>query len=130
MRIFIALSIVALLAMPVAATVYTDATGENFTNAGGGILDIVSVEVTNTATDITFKLTLNGDTSSPNDWGKYMIGIDTVPGGDPAGDGWARPIGMTTGSDRGLTREMALSFGSTPAPGDCRTRLMAPIQMP
>jgi hypothetical protein len=80
------------------ATVYSDATGENFTGAGGGILDISSVEVTHNATDIFFKINLTGDPVA-TDWGKYMIGIDSVPGGDTAGNGWARPISMASGMD-------------------------------
>jgi hypothetical protein len=80
------------------ATLFTDATGENFTGAGGGILDISSVEVTDTATDLIFKITLTGDPVS-TDWGKYMIGIDSTPGGDTSGNGWGRPISMSAGMD-------------------------------
>ena len=75
------------------ATVYNDATGDTFTGAGGGILDIVSVEVANTATDLSFTFTLVGDVVA-TDWGKYMVGIDTGAGGDTASNGWARPISM------------------------------------
>lgn len=75
------------------ATVYTDATGDTFTGAGGGILDIVSVEVSNDATDLSFTFTLNGDVVA-TDWGKYMVGIDSGAGGDIGGNGWGRPITM------------------------------------
>src|SRR5712672_2828656 len=78
------------------AVTYTDSTGENFTGAGGGILDISSVEVTNTPTDVIFKINLTGDPVA-TDWGKYMIGIDSVGGGDTTGDGWARPVSMSSG---------------------------------
>lgn len=78
------------------ATVYTDATGENFD--GNGHMDIVSVEVTNTLTDITFKINLNGPISAPNDWGKYCIGFDygaaTGDPGLPVGNPWGRNIAM------------------------------------
>ncbi len=82
------------------ATVYSDATGDLHDGTGGGAnftgfthLDIASVEVSNTATDISFTFTLVGDILATN-WGKYMIGIDTAPGGDTAGNGWGRPISM------------------------------------
>ena len=68
------------------ATIYGDSTGENFTGAGGGILDISSVEVTHNATDLIFKINVTGDLNAA-DWGKYMIGLDTIPGGDTTGNG-------------------------------------------
>ena len=70
--------------------------GDTFTGAGGGILDITSAEVSNNATDLNFKINLAGDPSA-TDWGKYMIGITSTGGGDPVGNGWGRPIGMSTG---------------------------------
>lgn len=73
--------------------VYTDPVGDVFTTAGGGILDITSVEVTQNATDLIFKINLAGDPVA-TDWGKYMVGIDSKPGGDSAGNGWGRPISM------------------------------------
>lgn len=101
MKIFskiITASVMAVLALNAQAVTYNDSTGENFTGAGGGILDISSVEVNNTATDLIFKINLTGDPSA-NDWGKYMIGFDTAAGGDPSGNGWNRPIGMSSGMD-------------------------------
>lgn len=80
------------------AATYSDATGENFTGAGGGILDIASVEVNSTATDLIFKINVTGDPAT-TDWGKYLIALDTVPGGDAAGNGWGRPISMPSGMD-------------------------------
>jgi hypothetical protein len=74
---------------------YLDSTGETIS---GGILDITSVEVNNTATALSFKINLAGDPVA-TDWGKYMIGIDSAAGGDPVGNGWARPIGMSSGMD-------------------------------
>ncbi len=84
-------------AVPASATVYNDATGDEFFGSPGH-LDIASVEVTNTATDITFAITLDGDILA-TDWGKYMIIIDTEAGGDAAGNGWGRPITMSSGAE-------------------------------
>jgi hypothetical protein len=61
-------------------------------------IDITSVDVSNTATDIVFKINLSGDPIA-TDWGKYMVGIDAVAGGDTASNGWARPISMSSGMD-------------------------------
>lgn len=98
-----ALAIIALLALaaPAQATIYNDSAGDIFTGAGGGILDILSVEVTNDATDISFKFTLAGDVDV-TDWGKYMVIIDSAPGGDSVGNGWGRPISMPSGADSWL----------------------------
>jgi hypothetical protein len=83
----------------VGAATYSDGTGDGaLVGAGGGILDITSVEVNNTATDLIFKISLVGDPVA-TDWGKYMIGIDSTAGGDTAGNGWARPISMSSGMD-------------------------------
>jgi hypothetical protein len=85
------------LAAPAAwAVVYPDSTGEEF--SGNAHLDISSVEVTNDATNITFKVNLVGDIIATN-WGKYMVGINSVAGGDTAGNGWGRPISMSAGMD-------------------------------
>jgi hypothetical protein len=92
---------------------YNDATGDLHDGTGGGDnfsgfthLDIASVEVTNDASDITFTITLNGNIASAGgvDWGKYMVGIDSLdsdpgdsgPGGNPWGP---RPIIMPDGMD-------------------------------
>jgi hypothetical protein len=78
------------------AAVISDATGEEF--SGSSHLDIRSVEVTNDAGNITFTIGLVGDPVATN-WGKYMIGIDSLAGGDTAGNGWGRPISMGSGMD-------------------------------
>ena len=86
-------------------TTYLDATNDiasGIANAGG-TLDIVRMEVSNTATDIVFRMTVNGFVEGPGstDWGKFMIGIST---GSNAGDsgvngnGWGRPINMSSAS--------------------------------
>ncbi|MFM7180395.1 MAG: hypothetical protein ACKO2G_02870 [Verrucomicrobiales bacterium] len=80
--------------MPVGAVNYFDATGDidSGITTGNGTLDIVSMEVTNTPSDIVFKLTLNGNIST-TDWGKFMIGISTGnTSNTDTGNGWDRPI--------------------------------------
>ncbi len=79
---------------------YTDAAGDidpGIANAGG-TLDILGMEVTNNATDITFTLTLNGNYSTGgNDWGNFMIGISTgSTASTNTGNGWARPIQLNS----------------------------------
>jgi len=78
-------------------TTYTDAANDIGTGiaTGGGTLDILGMEVSNTMTDIVFRLTVAGNVGpGGTDWGKFMIGIST--GGMPAsnGNGWGRPINM------------------------------------
>lgn len=94
------LSMMLIWAVPASATVYNDATGDladpPFT--GFSHLDIASVEVSNTATDISFAITLVGDIFA-TDWGNYMIIIDSQAGGDAVGNGWGRPISMPSGAD-------------------------------
>jgi hypothetical protein len=91
-------SLVATLAL-LALTPSTSPAATYIDNANEGIaatwahLDILSVDVNNTATTLSFQINLRGDPTNPN-WGKYLVGIDSKPGGDPAGNGWARPIGM------------------------------------
>ena len=87
---------VGVLATTASAVVIPDATGEEF--SGNAHLDISSVEVTNTPTDITFKINLVGNPVA-TDWGKYMIGIDAAEGGATSGNGWNRPISMSGGMD-------------------------------
>lgn len=79
-------------------TTYNDPAGDLFTGAGGGILDILALDVTNDATNISFTFHLAGDPIA-TDWGKYMVIMDTVPGGDTGGNGWGRPIGLASGAD-------------------------------
>jgi hypothetical protein len=82
-----------------AGVLYADATGEVIVPGSPfPHIDIASVDVSNTATDLIFKINLVGDPVA-TDWGKYMVGIDSTAGGDPAGNGWGRPIGMSTGMD-------------------------------
>jgi len=80
------------------AATYFDSTGEGGILASNPHLDISSVEVNNTSTALSFKINLLGDPVA-TDWGKYIICLDTAVGGDPAGNGWGRPFGMSSGMD-------------------------------
>ena len=90
-------------------SVITDATGEispNLGTTGDGTLDIVKVEVGDTATDVVFRLTVNGDVSATG-WGKFMIGMANgkggATGGTKSGNGWSRPINLDAGTSGGMT---------------------------
>jgi hypothetical protein len=75
---------------------YSDPAGDidpGIANAGG-TADILGMEVSNTLTDINFKLTVNGDVATTN-WAKFMIGIaSTKTAGTTTGNGWGRPINL------------------------------------
>lgn len=93
-------SSLAVLAVPAIAdpgVVYTDASGDIASGlaTGNGTLDLLSMEVSHTATDVQFKLSVNGNIGS-TDWGKFMIGIANNKGyGTSSSDGWGRPITMS-----------------------------------
>ncbi len=87
---------IGVLATTANAVTYNDSIGDILPS--NSILDIVSMDVTNDLSNITFKFTLVGDVVA-TDWGKYMVGIDKAPGGDPAGNGWGRPISQPSGMD-------------------------------
>jgi hypothetical protein len=91
-----------LLALAVTSTraaTYSDAVGD-FTG-GSGFLDITSVNLSQTAGALTFKINLNGDPSAAaNNWGRYIVGFDTKapPGGNVAASGgWSKNIQMGVG---------------------------------
>lgn len=80
--------------------VYTDAVGDISPSifSGNGVLDITGMEVTNTATDLVFTLSVNGNVGT-TDWGKFMVGIGRNGStGTTTGNGWNRPITMVTAS--------------------------------
>ena len=90
-------------------TTFNDATGEIASalgTTGDGTLDIVKMEVGDTATDVVFKLTLNGNISTTT-WGNFMIGIANgkggATGGTKTGNGWGRPINLDAGTNGGMT---------------------------
>jgi hypothetical protein len=77
---------------------YTDAIGDIDPGiaTGDGTLDIVGMEVSNTLTDVIFKLTLNGNIST-TDWGNFLIGISTgSTTSTNTGNGWGRPIQLNS----------------------------------
>jgi hypothetical protein len=97
------------LAGAVQADIYTDNTGDlhDGTPSGDNLsgfsnLDIASVEIVNDASTITFTINLVGSIANPNDWGRYLVGINRVPGGDttaPVGNPWALNITYNDGGD-------------------------------
>jgi len=76
---------------------YSDPAGDTSPNLNNGVgtLDILGMEVSNNATDITFTLTVNGNIST-TDWGKFVIGIATGGPGTTTGNGWNRPINLSS----------------------------------
>lgn len=93
---WLSLAVSAATVRGLAASVYPDATGD-FTPSGFGYLDITSVVVDNDATTLSFRINLAGNPLAV-DWAKYLIGLDTVAGGNTTGpDGWGKPITMSVG---------------------------------
>jgi hypothetical protein len=81
------------------STTYTDSTGDGAALLGNPHLDISSVVVKNTATEISFTINLVGDPIAVN-WGQYQIGIDSIAGGATSGTvPPSRPISMSSGMD-------------------------------
>ena len=88
------------------AAIYNDATGDlndgtvgdNF--SGFSHHDISTVEINNDLNNLYITiLTVQDPINAPTDWGNYMVGIDTTAGGDTTGNGWGRPVSMSTGMD-------------------------------
>jgi len=72
-------------------------------STGGGTLDIVSMEVSDTVDDVIFRLTVNGSIAT-TDWGKFMIGIaNQKTAGSTTSNGWGRPIRLNAGGGNGMT---------------------------
>ena len=72
-------------------------------STGGGTLDIVSMEVSDTVDDVIFRLTVNGNITT-TDWGKFMIGIaNQKTAGSTTSNGWGRPIRLNAGGGNGMT---------------------------
>jgi|GEM_PF-523228 len=88
-----------------AQSTFNDATNDisSSLTTANGTLDIVSMEVSDTASDVVFKLTVNGDVAS-TDWAKFMIGIaNQKTAGTQTGNGWNRPINLNAGGANGMT---------------------------
>ena len=97
----------ALAALSVNATVYTDATGDNY---GSADADITSVVVTNDGNNVAFTILLNqGATNGIS--ANYLVGIQVVGGpqgqtninnltsGVTAGNPWGNRAGISTGEN-------------------------------
>ena len=79
-----------------ASFIYTDSASDidPGISTGNGTLDILSMEVSHTASDIIFALSVNGNITT-TDWGNFMIGIATGDSaGTTTGNGWGRPINV------------------------------------
>ena len=90
---------------------YTDAIGDidPGISTGSGTLDITGMEVSNTSSDINFKLTVNGDVTT-TDWGKFMVGIATgKTDGTLTGNGWGRPINLSYDNDPFATQIIGMN---------------------
>ncbi len=74
------------------ADVYNDASNDLFDN-GFGNLDITSVSVSNTATDVTIAITTRDFAS----WTKYMVFIRANGNGDGS-NAWNRPVNQSGGN--------------------------------
>ena len=91
-----------LLAQP---TSFNDAIGDidPGISTGGGTLDIVKMEVSDTVSDVIFRLTVNGSIAT-TDWGNFMIGIaNQKTAGSTTSNGWGRPIRLNAGGGNGMT---------------------------
>ena len=78
---------------------YSDATGDGSLLATWPHLDISSVQVTNSATNLAFTINLVGNPITVN-WGEYNIGINSIAGGATTGTvPPTRPITMSGGMD-------------------------------
>lgn len=74
---------------------FSDSPTDAYASANG-TAEILSMEVSNTASDISFSLTVGGNVAT-TDWVKFLVGIST--GASPStttGNGWARPINMNS----------------------------------
>ena len=81
-------------------TTFTDATGDGTFVTTWQHMDISSVDVTNTATDISFKINLVGNPTGATNWGEYQVSIDSIPGGATSGTVPPnRPYSMSNGMD-------------------------------
>ncbi len=88
-----------LLTRPALGASYSDTTGDGALLGTWPHLDIASVEVINTATDISFTINPVGDPIAVN-WGEYNIGINRISGGATNGTvPNGRPITMSSGMD-------------------------------
>ncbi len=84
------------------AVVYLDATNDLFAGANAQQLDIVSVVVTNDASNLYFTINVVGNPILTN-WGSYAIAFVTGPGGATNGNGSGAAISLTEGINYWVT---------------------------
>jgi len=96
---------------PASAAIFNDTVGDQ-AGSGNAEVDISSVQVTNDATNLTFKINLTGDIAAAN-FGNYHIGFDTAPGGKTTtGVAWGNPFGISSGMDYWLGSWVNFGGGS------------------
>ncbi len=91
---------------PAMAVIYNDALGDvnaPMTTYGNANVDLASLEITNTATSISFKFATNSPSITSPDWIKLNVVMRL--GGGPLdaganGNGWSRPYALAGGADR------------------------------
>ncbi len=88
-KVLLSAALIAGLSGVASATPYNDSVGDTF----GGVdnLDIMSVNITDDGTNITFDIEVNADLDATN-WGKYALGINNGSGFSDAGNPWGRNI--------------------------------------
>lgn len=75
--------------------IFTDSPTDAYASADG-TAEILSMEVSNTASDLRFSLTVAGNVPA-TDWVKFLVGISTGQGpSTTTGNGWGRPINMNS----------------------------------
>lgn len=101
-----ALAALSLVSFSAYADLYSDATGDIVVPGGAppnSHMDIASVLVTNTLTDISFQVNLVGDPVSPN-WAKYNIIMRSPVSADldmsADGNAWGRNYALAGGANR------------------------------
>jgi autotransporter-associated beta strand protein len=117
-----------------AVQIYTDSTGDYAGGSatapppGDSYQDIASVVITNDATNIFFQINLaasdgghatNITTDTTQSYGKYQIGLETVPGaGNTAVSNPYNPIGISTGMNYWIDNWTNQTTGGTVAAPD------------
>lgn len=100
MRQILMAAAIAALAGGASADVFSDNSGNHlaggdlhdfFASQGFNHLDIVSVSITNDATNLYVDIQLNADLDATN-WGKYALAINNGHTATDAGNGWGRNI--------------------------------------
>jgi hypothetical protein len=75
------------------SVIFSDSPSDAYVSADG-TAEILSMEVSNTASDLRFSLTVAGNVPD-TDWVKFLVGISTGVGpSTTSGNGWGRPINM------------------------------------